>query len=38
MLDGGYNPEEMIGVMEILKNAAGPNRVSKFTSRSRKSY
>jgi predicted Zn-dependent protease len=27
MLDAGYNPEEMIGVMEILKAAAGPNRV-----------
>ena len=27
MLRAGYNPEEMIGVMEILKSAAGPNRV-----------
>jgi predicted Zn-dependent protease len=27
MLDAGYNPEEMIGVMEILKAAAGPDRV-----------
>lgn len=27
MLKAGYNPEEMIGVMEILKAAAGPNRV-----------
>lgn len=26
MLDAGYNPEEMIGVMEILKTASGPNR------------
>ena len=27
MLRAGYNAEEMIGVMEILKAAAGPNRV-----------
>jgi predicted Zn-dependent protease len=27
MVDAGYNPEEMISVMEILKAAAGPNRV-----------
>jgi predicted Zn-dependent protease len=27
MLDSGYNPEDMIGVMEILKAASGPNRV-----------
>ncbi|MBT8268579.1 MAG: M48 family metalloprotease [Bacteroidia bacterium] len=27
MLKAGYNAEEMIGVMEILKAAAGPNRV-----------
>jgi predicted Zn-dependent protease len=26
MIDAGYNPEELIGVMEILKAAAGPNR------------
>ncbi|HZW63923.1 MAG TPA: M48 family metalloprotease [Flavobacteriaceae bacterium] len=32
MIDAGYNPEEMIGVMEILKNAAGPNRVPEFQS------
>jgi len=32
MLDAGYNPEEMIGVMEILKAAAGPNRVPEFQS------
>ena len=32
MLKAGYNPEEMIGVMEILKNAAGPNRVPEFQS------
>lgn len=27
MLDSGYNPEDMIGVMEILKAASGPDRV-----------
>jgi predicted Zn-dependent protease len=32
MLDAGYNPEELIGVMEILKAAAGPNRVPEFQS------
>jgi predicted Zn-dependent protease len=32
MIDAGYNPEEMIGVMEILKAAAGPNRVPEFQS------
>lgn len=32
MLKSGYNPEEMIGVMEILKAAAGPNRVPEFQS------
>ena len=32
MLDAGYNPEEMIGGMEILKTAAGPNRVPEFQS------
>lgn len=32
MIRAGYNPEEMIGVMEILKNAAGPNRVPEFQS------
>jgi len=26
------NPEEMIGVMEILKAAAGPNRTPEFQS------
>ena len=26
MLDAGYNPNELIGVMEILKAASGPNR------------
>ncbi|WP_373075567.1 M48 family metalloprotease [Zeaxanthinibacter enoshimensis] len=32
MLQTGYPPEEMIHVMEILKNAAGPNRVPEFQS------
>lgn len=32
MLDAGYQPEEMIGVMEILKAAAGPNRVPEMQS------
>lgn len=32
MIDAGYNPYEMIGVMTILKNAAGPNRVPEFQS------
>jgi predicted Zn-dependent protease len=32
MIDAGYNPEEMIGVMNILKVAAGPNRVPEFQS------
>ncbi len=32
MMDAGYNPEEMIGVMKILKAAAGPNRVPEFQS------
>ncbi len=32
MLNSGYNPEEMIGVMQILKAAAGPNRVPEFQS------
>lgn len=32
MIRSGYNPEEMIGVMEILKAAAGPNRVPEFQS------
>ena len=27
MIDAGYNPTELIGVMEILKAAAGPNKV-----------
>ena len=32
MIAAGYNPEEMIGVMNILKKAAGPNRVPEFQS------
>ncbi|WP_338732902.1 M48 family metalloprotease [Mangrovimonas cancribranchiae] len=32
MIKAGYNPKEMIGVMEILKTAAGPNRVPEFQS------
>ncbi len=32
MIDAGYQPEEMIGVMQILKAAAGPNRVPEFQS------
>jgi len=32
MIDAGYNPEAMIGVMKILKNAAGPNRAPEFQS------
>ena len=32
MIDAGYNPEAMIEVMEILKTAAGPNRVPEFKS------
>ncbi|RKE98302.1 M48 family metalloprotease [Ichthyenterobacterium magnum] len=32
MLKANYNPEEMIGVMQILKQAAGPNRVPEMQS------
>lgn len=32
MIDAGYNPENLIGVMEILKAAAGPNRIPEFQS------
>jgi len=32
MINSGYNPEEMIGVMKILKSAAGPNRTPEFQS------
>jgi predicted Zn-dependent protease len=32
MIQSGYNPNEMIAVMKILKAAAGPNRVPEFQS------
>lgn len=32
MIKSNYNPEALIGVMEILKAAAGPNRVPEFQS------
>lgn len=32
MIQSGYQPEEMIEVMQILKEAAGPNRVPEFQS------
>ncbi len=32
MIEAGYNPEEMIDVMEILKAAAGPNRAPEMQS------
>ena len=32
MIKAGYNPEEMIGVMKILKSAAGPNKIPEFQS------
>ena len=32
MIKAGYNPKEMIGVMKILKDAAGPNRVPEMQS------
>ena len=32
MIDSGYDPNEMIGVMRILKDAAGPNSVPEFQS------
>ncbi len=32
MMKAGYEPEEMIGVMNILKTAAGPNRTPEFQS------
>ncbi|WP_428742581.1 M48 family metalloprotease [Tenacibaculum sp.] len=32
MIDAGYNPKNLIGVMEILKAAAGPNRIPEFQS------
>lgn len=32
MLESGYEPENLIAVMEILKKAAGPNRTPEFQS------
>jgi len=32
MINAGYDPYQMIGVMKILKAAAGPNRVPEFQS------
>ncbi len=32
MITAGYDPRELIGVMRILKNAAGPNRTPEFQS------
>ena len=32
MIKSGYDPYEMIEVMKILKQAAGPNRVPEFQS------
>ncbi|SFN41164.1 M48 family metalloprotease [Salegentibacter flavus] len=32
MIDAGYNPEEMLGVMQILKESAGPNSTPEFQS------
>ncbi len=32
MINSGYNPEEMIGVMKVLKAAGGPNRTPEFQS------
>jgi len=32
MINAGYNPKEMISVMKVLKQAAGPNRVPEFKS------
>ncbi len=32
MINAGYDPNEMIGVMQILKDAAGPNRAPEFQS------
>ena len=32
MIQAGYDPEALIGVMKILKNAAGPNRKPEFQS------
>jgi beta-barrel assembly-enhancing protease len=32
MLESGYDPSDLVGVMEILKQAAGPNRTPEFQS------
>jgi predicted Zn-dependent protease len=32
MIESGYQPEDLVGVMEILKQAAGPNRTPEFQS------
>ncbi|MEI6411437.1 MAG: M48 family metalloprotease [Bacteroidota bacterium] len=32
MLEAGYDPENLIGVMEILKKTSGPNRTPEFQS------
>ena len=32
MIQAGYNPRELIHVMEILEEASGPNRVPEFQS------
>lgn len=32
MMQAGYNPEQLIGVMEILKQASGPSRTPEFQS------
>ena len=32
MIDAGYQPEQLIGVMKILKEAAGGQRVPEFQS------
>ena len=32
MIKAGYNPEALIGVMKILKDAAGPSSVPEFQS------
>jgi predicted Zn-dependent protease len=32
MMEAGYDPENLIGVMEILKQVSGPNRVPEYQS------
>lgn len=32
MLESGYEPQDLVGVMEILKQAGGPNRTPEFQS------